>query len=142
MCGAYDRPRVSRAWTAGVVAFGLLAASCGAQPGRVDPAGTRNSFDVLTGDEVREASAENLYEAIQELRPRWLRPRPRTSITFERASDPIVYLYGVRHGSINTLYQMHVNQVVQVEYINPLDATTRYGAGHGGGVILVDLARF
>jgi hypothetical protein len=36
---------------------------------------------------------------------------------------------------------MNVDQVRRVEFINARDATTRYGTGHTGGVILVDLDR-
>jgi hypothetical protein len=36
---------------------------------------------------------------------------------------------------------MTVDRVRRVEFINARDATTRYGTGHSGGVILVDLDR-
>jgi hypothetical protein len=95
----------------------------------------------LTGTQVRQTSAENLYDALLELRPQWLRPRPRSSMRYREAAEPVVYLYGLRYGSSRTLYDIHVSTVRSVQYVSPLDATTRYGTDHSGGVILVDLDR-
>ena len=95
----------------------------------------------LTGAQVRQTSAENLYDALLELRPQWLRPRPRSSIRYGAAAEPVVYLYGLRYGPSRTMYDMNVGTVRSVQYISPIDATTRYGTDHSGGVILVDLDR-
>ena len=54
----------------------------------------------------------------------------------------MVYIAGVREGPLNTLRGIELSDVLRIEYINPLDATTRFGTGHSGGVISVDLARF
>ena len=97
--------------------------------------------DTLTGDEIRESGEENLYLALSRLRPQWLRARGRASLTFEQSTTPVVYLFGIQHGPVNTLSAMNVNDVQGVEYMSPADATTRFGTGHTGGVIFVDLVR-
>ena len=47
----------------------------------------------------------------------------------------------MQFGSLEALYSMHVNDVTHVRYLSPADATTRFGTGHAGGAILVDLTR-
>ncbi len=97
------------------------------------------SLDVLMGEEIRQTMAPNLYYALVELRPRWLWPRGRSSIVLPDATQPVVYVYGMRRGLVDALFDININDVRRVEYISPLDATTRYGTNHAGGVIDVDL---
>ena len=109
-----------------------VPAGCGGVGGGSSP--TRPSPNVLTGEQIRETNAVALYDALLELRPIWLRPRG--------LSGPVVYIYGLRHGPVGTLYGIAANQVVRVEFMSGLDATTRYGTGHAGGVLLVNLSNF
>jgi hypothetical protein len=53
----------------------------------------------------------------------------------------VVYVQGIRHGPLTSLQQMNLDRVRRVEFIDGRDATTRFGTGHGGGVIMVDLDR-
>lgn len=118
----------------------LISAGCaGMTAGAGAP---RSSFNSVTGDELRDSVSNDLYAALQDLRPQWFRPRPRASITFATAQEPVVYVSGVREGSLDTLRGLDLLDVVSVEFIDPLDASTRYGTGHSGGVILVDMDRF
>ena len=102
--------------------------------------GQRRSLNVVTAEEIRATLAPSLYYALVELRPRWLWPRGRSSIVLPDANVPVVYLYGMRQqGRLEALLDIHVNDVERVEFINPLDAATRYGTNHAGGVIDVEL---
>jgi hypothetical protein len=49
----------------------------------------------------------------------------------------IVYLNGVNAGGIGILEQIRAAEVREIRYVNGRDATTRYGTGHGGGVLEV-----
>jgi len=124
--------------------FVLATVSPGCAPavgGARTSGGSGAGPNTLTGDEIRETSEENLYLAISRLRPRWLQTRARGSLTFGESTGPIVYLFGMQHGPVSTLSTMNVNEVNRVDFLSPIDATTRFGTGHVGGVILVDLAR-
>lgn len=100
------------------------------------------SPEVLTGDEIRGTGAGNVWEALRRLRPLWLQPRAGAASMLPRQStSPVVYVAGVPYGAPRTLQSMNVDQVRRVEFVNARDATTRYGTGHAGGVILVDLDR-
>jgi len=117
----------------------LISSGCA---GMTAGSGPRRSFNSVSGDELRNSVSNDLYEALQDLRPQWFRPRPRASITYERAQEPVVYVSGVREGPLDSLRGLDLLDVVSVEFIDPLDASTRYGTGHSGGVILVDMDRF
>jgi hypothetical protein len=97
--------------------------------------------NVLTGDEVRRTGVGNLWDALRRLRPQWMRARGTASMVGQRAVEPVVYVAGLLHGDLRTLQRMNTIQVRRVEFIDALDATTRFGTGHSGGVILVDLDR-
>lgn len=98
--------------------------------------------DALTGDQVRQdTTAEYLYDAIRQLRPRWLRPRSQSSFTMPDSNEPVVYVNDVQYGPLDSLRQIHVNDVMTVAYMSPADATTRFGTGHGGGSIMVNVTR-
>lgn len=104
-------------------------------------AAPRSSPNVLTGDQLRETNAVNVYDALRQLRPQWLRARASASLVSPSAETPIVYLHGIHHGPISTLLDMNIDRVRRVEFIDGRDATTRFGTGYGGGVIMVDLDR-
>jgi hypothetical protein len=100
-----------------------------------------SNANLLTGEQVRETNVGNLYDALRRLRPQWLRPRGSASIVSPESTEPVVYVSGIRRGEPRTLQNVNVDQVSSVQFIDARDATTRFGTGHGGGVILVDVDR-
>ena len=122
------------------VAAAVLLGSLLLWSGCAGTTGQRRSLNVVTAEEIQATLAPSLYYALVELRPRWLWPRGRSSIVLPDANVPVVYLYGMRQqGRLEALLDIHVNDVERVEFIDPLDATTRYGTNHAGGVIDVEL---
>lgn len=100
-----------------------------------------SNVNLLTGDQLRETNVGNVYDALRRLRPQWLRARGSASIVSPESTEPVVYVSGIRRGEIRTLQNVSLDQVQRVEFIDARDATTRFGTGHGGGVIMVDVAR-
>ena len=100
----------------------------------------RSSSDIDRAELLEVSnSTQNLYEAIRRLRPFWLRPRT-TGISGERYF-PIIYVSGARYGPVGTLREMRPGNVERVRFMDPSQATNRYGTGHTGGAILVTLLR-
>lgn len=124
--------------TSGACASGASEASGAGDATRAAAEGSPN---VLSGDALRETAAANVWDALRQLRPQWLRARAAASLIPPEAAEPIVYLHGIRHGPLRTLQRMNIDQVRRVEFLDGPTATTRFGTGHGGGVILVDLDR-
>ena len=118
--------------TISVLLLVLAAAACASTGART----SRNS-DVITAEEIQSASVSTAYEAVQRLRPTFLRGRGQTSITSSGSDLPVVYVNGLRSGSVEQLHTIPAQDVQTIRFISASDATTRYGTGHTGGVIEV-----
>ena len=89
----------------------------------------------LSHADLEETSELTLFNAIQRLRPLWLRARGSNSA---RGPAPvIVYMDNVRVGGVSILYDIAVESVEAVSFVSASDATTRWGTGVAGGVIEV-----
>jgi hypothetical protein len=110
----------------------LACGSSGAGPGR-------GSANVITRSELSTLDLSTAYDAVQRLRPQFLRGRGSTSIRDPNPVLPIVYIAGVKQGGPEALHRVRVSEVEEIRYINASDATTRYGTGHTGGAIEVVL---
>jgi hypothetical protein len=122
-----------------VMAVALLAVSCASSgtPARPDsdvrPAS--RSRTVLLQDEIKESSARDAYHAIQILRPDWLRSRGASSVRDPTPAAVIAYVDGQRFGAVSSLDQFILGTFKEIRYYNGSEATSRWGTGHGGGVI-------
>ena len=111
----------------------LLALGCAT----ASQSGERRSIsqNSLSHQELVDTSELTLFDSIQRLRPRWLRSRGTSSA---RGTAPVVvYLDNVRIGDIGHLHDIPVESVETVSFVSASDATTRWGIGVSGGVILV-----
>ncbi len=115
------------------VSFGLLLLLLGcASSGESSSGSTR---DTLTRADLLETNEETLYEAIQRLRPRWLRAR---GANLEGRTLPQVFVDGSPRGDASVLRQIRVLDVTDVRFLSAIDAATLYGTlAAAGGVIQV-----
>ena len=97
---------------------------------------TRRSNVLITREELASSSARDAFQAVQVLRPDWLRGRGAVTIQGS-APDLLVYLDGQRIGGRNTLAQFPVIGIKEMRFYGATDATQRWGTGHAGGVIEV-----
>ncbi len=120
-----------------LLAVPVLMTSCaaGTQSAGERP---RSSQYVLTSEDLASTNELTAYDAIQRLRPLWLRPRAPSA----RGPAPIVvFVDNVRIGGVDYLSNLSLNDVEEIRFINPSDATTRWGTGVAGGVIEVTTKR-
>jgi hypothetical protein len=115
-----------------VAAACLLAACAGASKrGHSDHANrTSLSYEQLSG-----TNSENLYDAIEKLRPDWLSSRGPTSVTNPAPTVVSVFMNGTMLGKADYLREMHVLDVSEVRFWDAGQATVRFGNGHPRGVI-------
>jgi hypothetical protein len=102
---------------------------------------TGRQQDVIAESEItaRAGDAANALQIVQKLRPQMLRSRGLVSpndVTGE-ASMPRVYVDNVSYGTLENLANINATQVKEIRFVNARDATTQWGTGHMGGVILV-----
>lgn len=128
---------IRRTWATVVLALGVAA--CGSSSsGTQQPAPSEGNRDLITAEEIAAADVADAFEAVQRLRPRWLRYRGG----FE-ADDfvPVVYADRARMGGPEALRSIPAVVIVSIRFRSPTEATTLYGTGHAGGVIEVTRRR-
>lgn len=122
-----------------VLTLALLLGACTMGGTR---AATGGSFsDLLEMEEIEASTATDAYDVVRQLRPQWLRGRGSTDVRGGRALLPVVYVAGVREGSVEVLRNIPTLALVRLRFVDAPTATLRYGEGHGGGVIEVTLRR-
>lgn len=121
-------------------ALGLLSllvavtlSACGASTGRH----ASRERNLITAEEIAEVQVFTAWDAIQQLRPAFL--RGRYSMSADAVSLPIVYVDGLRYGGAEELRRIRAVDVATIRFLSPSDATTRFGTGHTGGALLVEM---
>lgn len=113
----------------------------GGGSGIASAATPRGGRDVIYEPEIssRASDAANALQVIQKLRPQMLQTRglaSPTDVTGE-SMRPKVYVDNVEYGDVSTLGNLVAGQIKEIRYLNARDATTQWGTGHMGGVILI-----
>ena len=93
--------------------------------------------NLITADEITRSNASNAMEAVERLRPSFLRTRGAQSMQNSEPPTPIVYVDGMRYGTLQTLATIPALSIFSIEYMNAIDASQRFGMGHEGGAIVV-----
>ena len=121
-----------------LLSFIVLVGGCA---GATSAGGSGGNPDRIVRAELEEmGSANNAYEAVQLIRPAWLRTRGVSS--FSGQADPIiVYVDNVRYGEVGSLQSLNLDAVEMIERIDATSATQRWGTGHAGGALAVTLRR-
>lgn len=116
-----------------LLSFGILVlvAGCGASRERGTASTSRN---ILTADEIAKTSAFNAYDAVRLRRPAFLSPHVPPGVG---RKQPPVYLNGIYFGEVESLKDIQVIDIKEIQYLDSKDATTFYGTGYVAGVIMV-----
>ena len=113
-----------------LLAVVVLGGAC-ASSGQPDQSRPRRNRNLITAEELSELSVSTCYEAVRRLRPAWLQARGRSPL-------PVVFRNNARWGGDpRSLESIRINSVSEIRFLSASDATTRYGTGFTGGVILV-----
>lgn len=116
------------------LALAMGLAGCASGGGGTRPAGASSNRIVM--EELTPLGQLDALQAVQRLRARWLQSRAGAT-----GSPPILYVDGARRGIAAELRFLRSDEIEQLEYMSPSDATTRFGTGHTGGAILVSSRR-
>jgi len=102
------------------------------------PQRQRKDPNVITEAELSSRPTLTALQAVEQLRPQFLRIRGTTTLGNAQTGDVIwVYVDGTRMGQVDVLHNIGVHEVREIRYLNPSEATNRYGTGHVQGAILV-----
>jgi hypothetical protein len=114
----------------------LLVSAC--QSTGAGGSSPRGSPSLITQEELAGVPALTVFQAVERLRPAWLRGRVSTI----RGASPQryyahVFLDGIPSGELEVLNGMNVRDVQEIRFRSASEATTRYGTGYPGGIIEV-----
>ena len=116
------------------VALMLSACASGANTGD-RPATSRTDRNVLTLEDLTRTGPQDVYTALQSLRPQWLTKRGSGSILQQETIK--VYLDGNLMGGPEYLRQITTHSIRSIRHLDGIEATQRFGLDHGQGAILV-----
>lgn len=92
---------------------------------------------VITEDEVVASKAANAYDVIKKVRANFFSYRGRTTLIGTSSPDPTVYVDEQPFGPISSLRTIPADEITEIRLYRAWEATTKYGMGNMGGVILV-----
>ncbi|MEP6729942.1 MAG: glycoside hydrolase family 43 protein, partial [bacterium] len=93
---------------------------------------------VITSDMIGEQHFDNAYDAVSALRSNWLHTRGQDS--FSTPSAVVIYVDNQRLGGVETLKTIPVSTVAVIQHLDAMQATGRWGIGHGAGAIYIETA--
>jgi hypothetical protein len=114
--------------TIGMVALAAACASGGG--GGVAEVGPSDR-SLLTAQDLALYPTDNLYDSVRRLRRFWLQG--------SGGGLPRVFVDGVEVGGGRDLREYSSGMVLEVRFIQPVDAMTQFGLDYAGGVIQVTL---
>ena len=101
----------------------LAACSSAAQGGR-----QVTNQNELTIEQIRDSGARDALEAVERLRPLWLRTRSQSSVN--APNTILVYVNTVRLGGLDALRGYPLDAVTKISFLTASEATNRLpGAG-------------
>lgn len=122
-----------------LAAVATMAACASASGGGSSSSSPRMDAYVITAAEIANVGATDAYEAVQKLRPNFMRERGQTSLSDPGSTDvtPNVYLNDTKVGDISALKDIPTDNIVTIKYWNDKEAQARFGVGNVSGVIQV-----
>jgi hypothetical protein len=121
----------------GLLVVMIAAAACASTDGRA-----RTDPNVITLEEIQELNVANLFEVVQQLRPRWL--EARAARTTHGTVSIVVYDGQSRLGDVQVLRQLPVDMAYRMRYLDGAQATSTLpgiGSGHVAGAIIIESVR-
>jgi hypothetical protein len=97
--------------------------------------------NVLTAGEIVASHVSDVYQAVSQLRPQFLRRRYNSPMPSFEAASVIVYLDNLKLGDGESLRSIPLGQVRLIRYLDPMEADLRFGGSHPAGAILVTTLR-
>ncbi len=97
--------------------------------------GERPDQLLIMREQIEDPRFSTAYDVVKSLRGTWLSARGISS--FKYPTEVQVYLDGMRLGGVRSLEGISTPSIQYIRYYTGADATTRWGIGHGRGVIFV-----
>ena len=110
------------------------ASAGGSQTGQASP---QHDPYVLTAAELATSNTSNLFDAIRQLRPRWLERLGPTTFSGQQEYSIMVFMDRIRFGAPDMLRQVPVSLPQSVRYFSASEAQAEFGVGNLQGAIQI-----
>lgn len=129
--------------TVGLALLTIGACASGGSSNTAEPPSSSSaSRYLITESELPTSGTETAYDAIQRLRPEFLRVRPSQSYSLQEnggasgpAPAPALIVNGQRAGDLADLRQIAATSLKSVRYYNIEQAKRKFGMQYAGGAI-------
>lgn len=102
----------------------------------------KSSSNLITAEEIERAHVNNAFEAVQLLRPRWLRVREVLTLPGSVEGDNMqmqqihVYIDERDKGDVEFLRTIPAETIFTLRYMSTNEVGARYGPSSGPGIIV------
>jgi len=119
------------------VAASLVACSAGAGTGD-ETGGARPNRNLLTAAEIAEVrTLHNAYDAVAQLRPQWLTPRPSRSASDPTPRVPAAFVDRMELSGLQAMRTVSVGEILEIRYFESGEAVARFGRRYDSGVVQI-----
>jgi hypothetical protein len=127
------------------IAMLVAAGACASGGASTGDTSSSTSRYAISQAELPSTGTETAYDAIQRLRPDFLRPRPSQSYNLQPdggasgpAPAPALIVNGQRAGDISDLRQIAATSLKSVRYYTIEQAKRKFGMQYAGGAIEIE----
>jgi nucleotide-binding universal stress UspA family protein len=114
----------------------VLAAACAGGSKQ----GPLKGSNVISRSELDAAGSVTAYDAIQRLRPNFLRDRgPVSLVNVSARPQAVVFVDQTEYGTLESLRTFAASRLEEVRFFPGAEAATRFGSVYGSGVIQIKL---
>ena len=94
----------------------------------------------ITKEEIRKVpQADTAWEILEYLRPNLLTRDQRRHVGFSEGMDALVFINGARAGYKNRLRTIPAMDIIEIKYLDSIEAGGKYGYTSGGGIFLITI---
>jgi|TARA_B110000438_G_C15800990_1_gene645166 hypothetical protein len=92
----------------------------------------------ITEEEIKSVpQADTAWDVLEYLRPNLLTRDRRRHVGFTGGMDSLVFINGARAGYKDRLRTIPAMDIIEIKYLDSIEAGGKYGFTSGGGVFLV-----
>jgi hypothetical protein len=92
----------------------------------------------ITEEEIKSVpQADTAWDVLEYLRPNLLTRDRRRHVGFTGGMDALVFINGARAGYKDRLRTIPAMDIIEIKYLDSIEAGGKYGFTSGGGVFLV-----
>ena len=92
----------------------------------------------ITEEEIKSVpQADTAWDVLEYLRPNLLTRGRRRHVGFTGGMDALVFINGARAGYKDRLRTIPAMDIIEIKYLDSIEAGGKYGFTSGGGVFLV-----